>query len=74
MVGYYVGKSWNLPRYLCEAIHEHHQVEKPLPMNTPMAAKNAISHFKMAEHIVPVTKPLANKKKITSGRALGKPF
>ena len=24
VVGYYVGKSWNLPAYLCEAIHEHH--------------------------------------------------
>ncbi|RYZ85556.1 MAG: HDOD domain-containing protein, partial [Moraxellaceae bacterium] len=28
VVGYYIGKSWNLPRYLCEAIHEHHQVDK----------------------------------------------
>jgi HD-like signal output (HDOD) protein len=28
VVGYYVAKSWNLPTYLCEAIHDHHSAQE----------------------------------------------
>ncbi len=52
VVGYYVGKSWNLPRYLCEAIHEHHQVEKTFASETADPKKKTLlAILKIAEHI-----------------------
>lgn len=52
VVGYYVGKSWNLPRYLCEAIHEHHQVEKTFADDRADGRKKTLlAILKMAEHI-----------------------
>ncbi|WP_370980820.1 HDOD domain-containing protein [Agaribacterium sp. ZY112] len=51
VVGYYIGKSWNLPRYLCEAIHEHHNVLKILQDDeADNIKKTLISILKIAEH------------------------
>ncbi len=52
VVGYYVGKSWNLPPYLCEAIHEHHSIRKVF--NDDRAdpqKKTLLAILKMAEHV-----------------------
>lgn len=52
VVGYYVSKAWNLPSYLCEAIHDHHN-----PINVladefaDNRKKNLLSVLKMAEFI-----------------------
>ncbi|TVZ40891.1 HD-like signal output (HDOD) protein [Alteromonadaceae bacterium 2753L.S.0a.02] len=52
VVGYYVGKSWNLPRYLCEAIHEHHRIIKTFQEESGDARKKTLlAVLKMAEHI-----------------------
>lgn len=52
VVGYYVGKSWNLPRYLCEAIHEHHQVERTFASDSADPKKKTLlAILKIAEHI-----------------------
>ena len=51
VVGYYIGKSWNLPRYLCEAIHEHHQPLKTLYDDSADVKKRTLlAILKMAEH------------------------
>ncbi|WP_096085200.1 HDOD domain-containing protein [Agaribacterium haliotis] len=51
VVGYYVGKSWNLPRYMCEAIHEHHHVLKVLQKDEADSTKKTLlTILKMAEH------------------------
>lgn len=52
VVGYYVGKSWNLPGYLCQAIHEHHNVPKVLEdEHSDTRKKTLLAILKMAEHI-----------------------
>lgn len=52
VVGYYVGKSWNLPPYLCEAIHEHHRIAKTFAdEHANMRKKTLLAVLKMAEHI-----------------------
>jgi Predicted signal transduction protein len=52
VVGYYVGKSWNLPRHLCEAIHEHHQITKIFSDERANSRKKTLlAILKMAEHI-----------------------
>jgi HD-like signal output (HDOD) protein len=51
VVGYYVGKSWRLPRYLCEAIHEHHNALKTINNEKAEAKKRTLlAILKMAEH------------------------
>ncbi len=52
VVGYYVGKSWNLPLYLCRAIHDHHNVEKSFADDkADPTKKTLLAILKMAEHI-----------------------
>lgn len=52
VVGYFVGKSWNLPAYLCHAIHEHHNVPKVLEdEGSDPRKKTLLAILKMAEHI-----------------------
>lgn len=59
VVGYYVSKSWRLPRYLCEAIHEHHNTQATLnDEKTPSTKKTLISILKMAEHCCSTHKAL----------------
>ncbi len=51
VVGYYVGKSWNLPPVICEAIHEHHQTLKTLASeHADHRKKTLLCILKMAEH------------------------
>jgi len=51
VVGYYIAKSWRLPRYICEAIHEHH---KPLitilDEKADARKRTLLAILKMAEH------------------------
>jgi HD-like signal output (HDOD) protein len=52
VVGYYVGKSWNLPVYLCQAIHEHHSISKIIDDDgADPKKKTLLAILKMAEHI-----------------------
>jgi HD-like signal output (HDOD) protein len=52
VVGYYVSKSWNLPPYICQAIHEHHRVNRTfLDDPTSSQLKSLLAILKMAEHI-----------------------
>ncbi len=52
VVGYYVGKSWNLPAHVCEAIHDHHNTSKVLNDDYESSTKRTLlAILKMAEHI-----------------------
>lgn len=52
VVGYYVAKSWNLPNYLCLAIHEHHNTEQVFAQEGGDGKKKTLlAILKMAEHI-----------------------
>ncbi len=53
VVGYYVAKSWNLPRHLCEVIAEHHNAEQVFSSGsgTHQERKTLLAILKMAEHI-----------------------
>jgi HD-like signal output (HDOD) protein len=52
VVGYYVAKSWNLPDYISQAIHEHHNVEKILSDESQNPQKRTLlAILKMAENI-----------------------
>lgn len=53
VVGYYVAKSWNLPRHLCEVIAEHHNAEHIFNYESSgsQERKTLLSVLKMAEHI-----------------------
>ncbi len=63
VVGYYVAKSWNLPTYLCEAIHQHHNAEKVMTENNPDTRKKTlIAILKMAEHICGNSKIIGNQQ------------
>jgi HD-like signal output (HDOD) protein len=52
VVGYYVAKSWNMPTYICQAIHEHHNISKALEdEQSDPKKKTLLAILKMAEHI-----------------------
>jgi HD-like signal output (HDOD) protein len=53
VVGYYVAKSWNLPGYLCEAIHDHHSAQEIFADHDypDTRKKNLLAILKMAEHL-----------------------
>lgn len=53
VVGYYVAKSWNLPRHLCEAIANHHNVATLFSEDGGRNSqlKTLLAILKMAEHI-----------------------
>ncbi len=53
VVGYYTAKSWNLPAHICEAIAEHHSVERrfaDLEGRNP-EKKTLLAILKIAEHM-----------------------
>lgn len=52
VVGYYVAKSWNLPPYICRAIHDHHHVTTQF-LDDPSTnrGKTLLAILKIAEHI-----------------------
>ncbi len=61
VVGYYVAKSWNLPSYLCEAIHEHHNLAKTFEKDdADTRKKTLLAILKMAEHICGTNKILGD--------------
>jgi len=61
VVGYYVAKSWNLPAYICEAIHEHHTIEKTFAREQANPTKKTLlAIIKMAEHICGTHRILGN--------------
>ncbi len=52
VVGYYVAKSWNLPDYISQAIHEHHNAEKTITNGSQNPQKRTLlAILKMAENI-----------------------
>ncbi|MFO7788809.1 MAG: HDOD domain-containing protein [Halospina sp.] len=53
VVGYYVAKSWNLPRHLCEVIAEHHNVQQVFAQTGTRAQerKTLLATLKIAEHV-----------------------
>ncbi|MFL0797568.1 MAG: HDOD domain-containing protein [Cellvibrionaceae bacterium] len=53
VVGYYIGKSWKLPSYICEAIHDHHSIHKVFAEGNTEDnnKKTLLAILKMAEHI-----------------------
>ena len=62
VVGYYVGRSWRLPEYLCQAIHEHHRVEGILgeARNDPRKT-TLLAILKIAEHACALYSILGNQ-------------
>lgn len=63
VVGYYIGKSWRLPQYICEAIHEHHHALKTLNDEKANSKKRTlIAILKMAEHCCGAYRVLGNQE------------
>ncbi|MFT7561420.1 MAG: HD-like signal output (HDOD) protein [Flavobacteriales bacterium] len=63
VVGYYIAKSWNLPAYLCEAIHEHHHVQKTFSEGeSDSRKKTLLAILKMAEHCCASYRVLGNQQ------------
>lgn len=63
VVGYYVAKSWHLPLYICQAIHEHHNVEKVFDSNSVDGQrKTLLAILKMAEHTVGNFRVIGNQE------------
>jgi HD-like signal output (HDOD) protein len=63
VVGYYIAKSWNLPKLLCEAIAEHHNCERHFlgKQHTESEAKTLLAILKLAEHVCASYKILGNQ-------------
>ena len=64
VVGYYVGKSWHLPDYMCDAIAEHHNTysiftDQDYPHTE---RKNLLAILKAAEHIAGCYNMLGRQK------------
>lgn len=52
VIGYYVAKSWNLPDYISQAIHEHHHADTILMDESQQPQKRTLlAILKMAENI-----------------------
>ena len=62
VVGYYVGKSWHLPEYLCQAIHEHHRAEGAFTAAENPRKTTLLAILKMAEHACALYKLLGNQE------------
>jgi HD-like signal output (HDOD) protein len=63
VVGYYVGRSWRLPEYLCQAIHEHHRTEGLFNESAKDPRKNTLlAILKMAEHACALYSLLGNQQ------------
>jgi HD-like signal output (HDOD) protein len=64
VVGYYIGKSWNLPKVLCDAIAEHHNCERLFlgKQRTETDAKTLLAILKVAEHVCGSHKILGNQE------------
>lgn len=64
VVGYYVAKSWRLPAYLCEAIHDHHSAQEIFAdQDYPdTSKKNLLAILKMAEHLCGLHRSLGGQE------------
>ncbi len=53
VVGYFTAKSWNLPLHICEAISDHHHIERSFQATHPSTAhkKTLLSILKLSEHL-----------------------
>lgn len=53
VVGYYIAKSWNLPKILCDVIAEHHNCERHFIQQNQKEseAKTLLAILKLAEHV-----------------------
>jgi HD-like signal output (HDOD) protein len=63
VVGYYIAKSWNLPKILCNAIAEHHNCQRHFlgPKQVDSESKTLLAILKIAEHICGSFKILGNQ-------------
>lgn len=53
VVGYYTAKSWNLPVDICQAIAEHHSIERVFEVGSSSSSnkRTLLSILKIAEHL-----------------------
>lgn len=53
VVGYYIAKSWNLPKILCDTIAEHHNCHRHFISNphNESEGKTLLAILKLAEHV-----------------------
>lgn len=64
VVGYYIAKSWNLPKILCDAIAEHHNCNRHF-LNSKQVdseSKTLLAILKLSEHICGSYKILGNQE------------
>lgn len=63
VVGYYIAKSWNLPKILCDAIAEHHNCERHFmkDQQSESESKTLLAILKLAEHVCGSYKILGNQ-------------
>jgi len=63
VVGYYIAKSWNLPKILCDAIAEHHNCQRHFlgPKQVDSESKTLLAILKIAEHICGSFRILGNQ-------------
>jgi HD-like signal output (HDOD) protein len=64
VVGYYIAKSWNLPKILCEAIAEHHNCKRHFltQKQSESEAKTLLAILKLAEHVCGSFRILGNQE------------
>jgi HD-like signal output (HDOD) protein len=64
VVGYYIAKSWNLPRILCEAIAEHHNCKRHFlnQQQSESEVKTLLAILKLAEHVCGSYRILGNQE------------
>jgi HD-like signal output (HDOD) protein len=53
VIGYYTAKSWHIPKPICEAISDHHNIDSVFNRDSPHEAqkKTLLSVLKIAEYI-----------------------
>lgn len=63
VVGYYIAKSWNLPKILCDTIAEHHNCQRHFLQNkqSDSESKTLLAILKLAEHVCGNYKILGNQ-------------
>ncbi|MEH6450194.1 MAG: HDOD domain-containing protein [Oleispira sp.] len=63
VVGYYIAKSWNLPKVLCDAIAEHHNCQRHFlgAHKSDSESKTLLAILKIAEHICGSFRILGNQ-------------
>jgi len=64
VVGYYIAKSWYLPKILCEAIAEHHNCKRHFltQKQSESEAKTLLAILKLAEHVCGSFRILGNQE------------